>query len=1154
MKKWLKRAALVVAALALLAVAAAGAGLWAVRTEGGTAWLMGRLLAAAPQVSVERVRGTLLDRLVLEGVRFRTELDELEIDSLALELDAGALFAGTLAVERADATRAAYRRLPGIAPAGGGPPELPWPLEIRAASVAELSIEVAGQTVVLRSTSASAAYDGPRLTLTDFATTYGETALAADAAIDLGGGIGLDLRAEWSGPLAGVAAAGALELRGTWPALTIRHELAAPFAATTTGTVDAAALVVDVVTEWRDLAWPGVAGVASPSGRLALAGSADDYRYDADGTVDLAGRAARFAAAGTGARLALAVERLELAPAAPGSGTLTAAGTVNLETRAADVDVAASGFDPAWVAAAWAGRLDGTAHVAAAVAGEPTVTLEAIDLAGELRGYAIAIAGAASLTGRDRVRLDELRLTSNDNRAVLSGTLDSANIDLAVAAERIALDLVLPGTGGALTADVAVTGTWREPMARGRVELRDAAVAGVTVERLEANGELGLAPTAPVALTLAATGVARGSIGARTVDAAVDGTTAEHRARVAIAAEGYAATLTATGGLVDGAWRGTLDALDVDEQVLGPWQLESPAELGFGRGSVSLGTACLRHRSDARWCAELDLNGVPEDRLVVFSQNFDLAALRPLLPGELELAGVYQLSGALFDLMGNPRGAVALTGGTTRVRVAFGDEQAFATELTRVDAGMTLTTDGRLELTAAVRNAGGGSVDVDAAVADVRAGDSPIDGELRVAWPDLGFLTLLSPELGEVEGAITAELDVAGTVAEPTVGGRAGLANGRVVVPRWGLVVDAIEATAASGDGRSLSIDATGRAGDGTLTLSGTTELDPAAGWPTRLALRGDSVLAVQRPDAEIYASPNLDVAVKLPRLDVTGTVHVPRARITIEGLPAQAVTPSRDAVVHGLAERAARVRRPLELNTAIELTLGDDVRYTGLNLDTTVSGALSLTTRPNESANATGTLSLTGTYDAYGQQLMLEDGQLLFNGPLADPGLDVRAVRTFEGELGQAETEVGIELTGTLREPRTRVFSRPALNEADALSYLLFARPASGSNAGLGTEETSTLQTAALSLGLQQALPVVQRIGDTLGLDELTVRSTATDAGALMAGKYLSPKLYIRYSYGLFNRIGGLLLRFRVNERLSIETRSGEQKSMDLLYTVEKE
>ena len=123
-------------------------------------------------------------------------------------------------------------------------------------------------------------------------------------------------------------------------------------------------------------------------------------------------------------------------------------------------------------------------------------------------------------------------------------------------------------------------------------------------------------------------------------------------------------------------------------------------------------------------------------------------------------------------------------------------------------------------------------------------------------------------------------------------------------------------------------------------------------------------------------------------------------------------------------------------------------------------------------------------------------------------------------------------------------------MSEADALSYLLLGRPMTGN----GTEETATLQAAALAMGLNQALPGVQRLGATLGLDELSVQTTATDTGALMAGKYLSPKLYIRYSYGLFNRIGGVLLRFKFNERLSIETRSGDQKSMDLLYTVEKD
>ena len=173
---------------------------------------------------------------------------------------------------------------------------------------------------------------------------------------------------------------------------------------------------------------------------------------------------------------------------------------------------------------------------------------------------------------------------------------------------------------------------------------------------------------------------------------------------------------------------------------------------------------------------------------------------------------------------------------------------------------------------------------------------------------------------------------------------------------------------------------------------------------------------------------------------------------------------------------------------------LGDDVHYNGLNLDTRVTGGLRLDADVNRSATASGTLALAGSYNAYGQKLQLERGLLLFNGPLDNPGLDVRAARTIETTVNTAEPiRVGVELTGTLKAPRTRVISTPAMSEADALSYLLLGRPLTNA-AG---SETATLQTAALAMGLQQALPGMQRIGHTLGLDELSLQTTDTDPGA---------------------------------------------------------
>src|SRR5690606_15808646 len=133
--------------------------------------------------------------------------------------------------------------------------------------------------------------------------------------------IELFVAGNWSGPLGGVAAGGTLELSGTWPELAVAHELGMPFQMTTTGTLAVGPLRFDLVNEWQDLAWPGAEGIASPSGRLAVAGSFDDFRYEGTGTAEVLERATGFTVAGTGQRLLLALEALELAPAAPGGGT-----------------------------------------------------------------------------------------------------------------------------------------------------------------------------------------------------------------------------------------------------------------------------------------------------------------------------------------------------------------------------------------------------------------------------------------------------------------------------------------------------------------------------------------------------------------------------------------------------------------------------------------------------------------------------------------------------------------------------------------------------------------------------------------------------------------------------------------------------------------
>jgi translocation and assembly module TamB len=352
-----------------------------------------------------------------------------------------------------------------------------------------------------------------------------------------------------------------------------------------------------------------------------------------------------------------------------------------------------------------------------------------------------------------------------------------------------------------------------------------------------------------------------------------------------------------------------------------------------------------------------------------------------------------------------------------------------------------------------------------------------------------------------------------------------------------------------SPDGETLEFDGRGFIADSEIRLTGTTGLDPAAGWPTRLEIHGDRLPVARRPDAQILASPDLVVDVALPRIDVTGHVLIPEAVIAVEDLPPQAVRVSPDAVVHG--EALVEQSRPLDVSADLTIELGDDVRYEAANLDTDLTGMLRLEYRSGLSPEASGNISMEGDYDAYGQSLVLERGELLFAGPLNNPALDVLAVRRIGARPGvQADIVVGIRLSGTLLAPVPTVYSDPAMSEANALSYLRFGRPLTATD---GTE-TATLESMALSLGLQQALPAMQNVGESIGLDELTIATTELDAGSLMAGKYLSPKVYMSYTYGLFNRLGGFLLRYDINDRFSLETRSGDEKSMDLLYSTEKD
>ena len=181
----------------------------------------------------------------------------------------------------------------------------------------------------------------------------------------------------------------------------------------------------------------------------------------------------------------------------------------------------------------------------------------------------------------------------------------------------------------------------------------------------------------------------------------------------------------------------------------------------------------------------------------------------------------------------------------------------------------------------------------------------------------------------------------------------------------------------------------------------------------------------------------------------------------------------------------------------------------------------------------------MDGTYKAYGQNLQIERGQLLFaSTPIDNPGLNIRAVRKINPNStiddGQ---EVGLLIAGTAQRPSITVFSNPVMQQSDALSYLITGKPLSDVKGGEG----SAVSSAAQALGSAGGNMLAKSIGTRLGVDDIGVSSSDALNGnsAFTVGKYLSPRLYLSYGIGLFESGQVITLRYKLTQRWNIEAQN---------------
>jgi translocation and assembly module TamB len=474
--------------------------------------------------------------------------------------------------------------------------------------------------------------------------------------------------------------------------------------------------------------------------------------------------------------------------------------------------------------------------------------------------------------------------------------------------------------------------------------------------------------------------------------------------------------------------------------------------------------------------------------------------------------------------------------------------------------------------------------------------EGPLKASAKGDMAEKGLLTAMFPGLfGESRGQLQFDLGAGGTWRTPDFGGKIRLSDAGAYLNQPGIRLQDVGAEAElRGDRISIS---SFRARSGSGSVRGSAEVTLGEGRVVRYEgkLLGEKFQAVYLPEIQVLANPDLNFEGTMERFALKGSINVPEALIRYEGKEG-IVSSSSDVVIADAREKQRKPFR-MALDMQVNVILGDKVRIEALGLDTRLEGKVLLKAQSFDRITADGRIqTVKGLYKRRGISLDVTRGSVVFAGRAVDLAtLDILAVRKIHDPRRFNDIQAGVTVTGTLRSPLVKLYSEPAMADADVLSYMVLGKPlADGTESSqtsllmqaagtiLAKDQSSTVQNqvkrfvgidtfdvqsgSQTTLGQQKTVPQIggQQIGSsplssvqstTVGKTSTTAGSSAVASSIVTVGKYLSPDLYVAFGRSLFSNDYLITTRYSLPKRWELEgSRRGVETGVDLFYKIEFE
>ncbi|MCF6203429.1 MAG: translocation/assembly module TamB domain-containing protein [Methylococcaceae bacterium] len=1124
-----------------------------VTTESGTRWLFHTSFDTVLDISVDEVKGTLSNELTLRQIHYK-ESDEFSVSiaDVKLHWQPSDLLNGSLHISKLYFDNVNIKGQPPTDDEGKTRHKIPnIPLKI---SIDDLSINqlnwIKGETKTqIFKLNAGAMLEQKKLTLSRLELNMPDLNVKGQSTVLLKSDWPLKADVKWIYLENNTPIEGQVLINGDSNRYELTSQVSGAIESHQRGFVSFSddQPRFNLQGQWQKLQWPlsGESQASSQQGDFKIQGTTQQYKAQLNASASAINQPDfSIALEGNGNQQGFSIKQLQLKPT---QGQLNLNGQVSWDKAVAfNLSLAAKQLDPTDFGMEIPGKLNLNVLSEGKVEGDTIdVALDIRQLTGELHGRLLKGNGKVSFT-QQKLDIQQFTLTAGNNHLQAQGWINKNNANLTLKINASDLSTAWPTLTGHLKGDLTVNGSLKKPVINSNLNGNNLAFANNYIGNLSLLVDYNhtSSPYSTLEFTASAIRLAENKIDH--IHLQGSGTQGNHNAQLLLTSPLATVNLETKGAWDGKTWLGQVSQLTIDHYQLKKWQLQSPTIWTLSHNEkglkVDLPISCLT-QDKALLC--LQAKGSSESKIKgqLLLTDWPLAATKVWLPDELNLTGSIsaqaQFSSGINDTTANVNASI-LKGQATIKDENIIHKMLFKNSTLKLQYQQD-TLDAQVHLGLGLQDKVTANIKADKATLK---GIRQLSGSIKVNIANMSLLDSLLFDINELQGLLIADLQLGGNTEKPIVIGTAQFQKGQFEIIELGSTLRNIKinVNSTADNPQHLLITGDVESGKGKLSANGRLDLLPEHNYPLRIKITGQNFQLTRLPEAEVAVSPSITIKKYEKMTEIEGLIKIDQAKIELEDVPEQAVSPSKDEVIVTADTSSKTVPKLSQLNTKIAIKFGDNTHFSGFGLTTRLAGKLRYTTKNNKQRIQGQAKMRDATYKAYGQDLKIRKGEFVFTGPADNPWLNIEAIRKAKND----DVTAILAVTGLLKSPKTRVYSEPVLPESEALAYLVTGK----SIKGMSQSEGNAVANAALGYGVGQ----LSWVSEQLGIDEFEFKqSDKIEDSAVKLGEYLNPDLYVGITIGLFSNKYSANLKYNLTDRISIDTRAGgESQRIDIKYHLE--